>query len=103
MFGRRGVDVAPQSQVFRRQRSVFRDGVRGRGAGLSARRRRRLQGPEAGKPVARPSGLRETGQYIVNGDLSEEYSQEDVLGAPKEIIRGVQSIISKTKYTRASF
>lgn len=58
------MDVAPGQEVFRRQRRVFRDGVRGGGAGLSARDRRRLQGPEAGEPIARPSRIRETGQTI---------------------------------------
>jgi len=48
--------------MFRRQRRVFRDGVRGGGARLFARRRRRLQGPETGKPIARQPRLRETGK-----------------------------------------
>lgn len=61
--GRRGVDAAPGPPVFRRQRGVFRDGVRDRGARLLARRRRGVQGSEAGEPVIGPRGIRETGQY----------------------------------------
>lgn len=63
--GRRGVDAAAGPEVFRRQRRVFRDGVRGGGARLSARGRRRLQGPEAGEPVAGPSRIREAGQTTI--------------------------------------
>lgn len=61
--GRRGVDAAPGPPVFRRQRGVFRDGVRDWGARLLARRRRGVQGSEAGEPVTGPRGIRETGQY----------------------------------------
>lgn len=60
--GRRSVDVAAGPGLFRRQRRVFRGRVRGRGAGLFARRGRGLQGPEAGEPVARRTGLREIGE-----------------------------------------
>jgi len=57
------VDAPPGPEVFRRQCRVFRDRVCCGSTGLPARSRRRLQGPEAGKPVARPAGFRETGQF----------------------------------------
>lgn len=63
MFGRRGVDAAARPEMFRRQRRLFRDRLRGGGARLLARHRRGLQGPEAGKPIAGQSRIRKTGEY----------------------------------------
>lgn len=58
------MDAPSGPEVFRRQRRVFRGRVRCGGTGLLARNRRRLQGPETGKPVARPAGFCETGWFL---------------------------------------